>query len=383
MAAQQRIPASEYVPHSRRRVRLVETGRAVGESNPGLGTGIVFVLTHSWLLSQTMIVPWNTIATQFTLLAGIAIVIEIVDAAAVLHLAILAGVTYIIRPIDAVAFAPLLVFATMRLPSWRLRIGRGLVGLAIIGAAVGGIGGLNLLLLGQWRTAYEIVSTETIGFFSYPVSYKLYWLLVDGGPLFGETDAALVFRYPWLFLSVPGLIFLVQQEKAAGAAVVAAIGINVALYLNYNDLLPSDIYRFTLIHYLAWTFPLVFLLVVAACWRIWTSRWMQFGFGVSLALLVVSIGLRLEPVNSKLTLAPGDSFALPSAPSVTRRISRRANGKYPSPANRRQTVGRVFGVPGALRSVESQAAAWYEDGGNESPGCTWCWFRDRAGVRAV
>ena len=26
---------------------------------------------------------------------------------------------------------------------------------------------------------------------------------------------------------------------------------------------------------------------------------------------------------------------------------------------------------------------WYEDGGNESPGCTWCWFRDRAGVRAV
>jgi len=102
-----------------------------------LGTGIVFVLTHSWLVSQTMIVPWNTIATQFTLLAGIAIVIGIVDSAAVLYLAILAAVSYIIRPIDAVAFAPLLVFATMRLPSWRLRIGRGLAGLVLIGLAVG------------------------------------------------------------------------------------------------------------------------------------------------------------------------------------------------------------------------------------------------------
>ena len=276
-----------------------------------LVTGLVFVFTHSWLVKQTMVVPWNTIPTLFTLLAGIEIVLERSDQRAVRWLAFLGAVTYIIRPIDAVAFTPLLIFATLRLPTWRARLISGATGLAIVGAAVIAIGCFNLWLVGQWQTVYELVSTRTIGFFSYPTSYKLFWLLVDGRPLLGEVDAALFFRYPWLFLGIPAVFSLIRKEGPAGIAVFAAMALNALLYLNYNDLLPSDIYRFTLIHYLTWIFPLLFLLVVAACRDVGVNRWIQFGFALSIVLVVVCIGLRLEPERLETPAAGGRSYSLP------------------------------------------------------------------------
>ena len=276
-----------------------------------LVTGLVFVFTHSWLVMQTLVVPWNTIPTLFTLLAGIEMVLARSDERAVRWLALLGVFTYIIRPIDAVAFAPLLVFATLRLPTWRARLINGALGLAIVGSAVIAIGCFNLWRVGQWQTVYELVSTQTIGFFSYPVSYKLFWLFIDGRPLFGEVDAALLFRYPWLFLGIPAVFYLIRKEGSAGTAVLGAVVVNALLYLNYNDLLPSDIYRFTLIHYLAWIFPLLFLLVVAACRHVGANRWVQFGFAVSLLLVVGGIGLRLEPEIIETTAAGGTSHSLP------------------------------------------------------------------------
>jgi hypothetical protein len=277
-----------------------------------LTVAAVFLFTHSWMVRQTMVVPWNTIPTQFSLLAGIGIVLGKPDARAVWWLAILTAFTYFVRPIDAVAFAPLLVFATLRLSTWRARIRSGLAGLGIVASAVLAVGCFNLWLLGQWRTAYEIVSTQAVGFFSYPVSYKIFWLFVDGQPLFNETDLALLFRYPWLFLGIPALLFLVKQERWAGIAVLSVISLNGLLYVNYNDLLPSDIYRFMLIHYLAWIFPLVFLLAAAACLRARRCRWAQVGLGLAVGAVVLCVGLRLEPGKLE-TFATGIGvYALPT-----------------------------------------------------------------------
>jgi hypothetical protein len=261
----------------------------------GLVAAIVFVVSHPWLISQTMIVPWNTLPTTAAFLVGTAILFEMRSAGAVLALALLAALTYLVRPSDAVTFAPLLICATLRLPTWRERFQAGLLGILIVVGSVAFVGGLNLALIGQWRTAYEVASTQMVGFFSYPISYKLYWLFVDGGPLFAETEPALLFRYPWLFLLPTAAVFLVVKEQFTGTAVLAAVGVNVLLYVNYNDLLPSDIYRFTLIHYVAWCFPLMFLLVVAAGrhWR--RSRLFPVSVGCSAALLAVCAGLRLQP----------------------------------------------------------------------------------------
>jgi hypothetical protein len=272
----------------------------------------IFILTHRWLVAQTMVVPWNTIATQCALTAGLCIVLETTGKKALRWLAILAALTSLVRPIDAVAFVPLLALAISQVSGWRDRIRSGVVAAVVVAAPVLVVGCLNLRVLGQWQTVYEIISVRVIGFFSYPVSLKFFWLFVDGGPLFGESEPALLFRYPWLFLVLPAAIFVLRRERARGAALLAAVAVNVILYVNYNDLLPSDLFRFTLIHYIAWTFPILFLLAAAACRYIADSRWTQFGFGASAVLFIFCVGLQLEPRGLAVNPAPDGGVILPA-----------------------------------------------------------------------
>ncbi|ACB73538.1 hypothetical protein [Opitutus terrae] len=271
--------------------RLAQRWLSRGEA---LAVGLAFIATHRWLIVYTQIVPWNTLATQAALLVGVWLAIAQTGPRRLWTLAGLASSSYLVRPIDAVAFTPLLVFAVMRLDDWRARLTHGIGGGAVIAMAVIGAGLINHGVFDAWRSPYEVVSAQAVGFFSYPISYKLYWLFVDGGTFFGEVEPALLFRYPWLVLALPGVIFWVRREGLAGAAGAAALGLNWLFYVNYNDLLPSDVYRFTLIHYLAWGFPLLFLLAVAACRHGWRDWWVRAGGAAAVALGVLAIGLRLE-----------------------------------------------------------------------------------------
>lgn len=255
---------------------------------------LLFVATHRWLIAYSIVVPWNTLPTQAALLAGIWLATAGSGPRSLWGLSLLAAGAYVVRPIDAVAFGPLLVFATLRLRTWRERLQHGAGGLAVIALAVAAVGWVHVVAFGTWRSPYEAASTQVIGFFAYPVSYKLHWLFVDGQPVFREIEPALLFRYPWLFLAIPGIAFWLQRERVAAVAGLSALVVNWGLYINYNDLLPSDIYRFTLIHYLAWAFPLLFVLAIAACRHGWRSAWVRAGFAAAAVLFVGSIGLRQE-----------------------------------------------------------------------------------------
>jgi hypothetical protein len=114
----------------------------------------------------------------------------------------------------------------------------------------------------------------------------------------------LLLRYPWLFLALPGAISWVVKDGWAAVAVLGAIGLSWMLYINYNDFLPSDIYRFTLIHYLTWAFPLLALMAAASLLG-WRNRWTRAGWGLAVAAVVVTAGLRLEERELK-TISVGD-----------------------------------------------------------------------------
>ncbi len=156
----------------------------------------VFIFTHGDLIGLTMVVPWNTLATQLFLLAGLWIILAAPGRCAVWGLAVLAAVAWWVRPIDAICFAPLLVCATLRLPTWRDRVRNGFVGLVIIVAAIAAMGLLNRAVFGSWRTPYEQAAFTEVGFFGYPLEQKLFWTFLDARPFFGETDTALLGRYP-------------------------------------------------------------------------------------------------------------------------------------------------------------------------------------------
>ena len=276
-----------------------------------LGVAVVFIFTHGELIDLTMVVPWNTLATQLFLVAGLWIVLAAPGRGAVWGLAGLAAAAWWVRPVDAVCFAPLLVCATLRLPTWRERAESGFVGLAIIGAAAVAMGLLNHAVFGTWRTPYEQAAFTMVGFFDYPLGQKLFWTFVDARPFFGETDTALLSRYPWLFLAIPALFFWVRREGWAGVAGVATVGLSWLLYLGYNDFFPSSFYRFSLIHYVSWSFLPLLAAAAGACWAACRSRTVWAGGAAALAAGILAGGLQLEERELPALVKPGEVTALP------------------------------------------------------------------------
>ncbi len=288
-----------------------------------LGVGVLFGVTHGWLLADSVVVPWNTLATQLTMLAAVWVVVKeepLADAGGyqVKRVWILAGLaagTYLVRPVDVVAFGPLLVWALGRVPTWRERVICGSGATAVVMTAWVLVGVLNLRIFGTWRTPYEAASMETVGFFGYPVSFKAFWLLLEGMPLFGEVEPGLLWRYPWLWFAVPAAVWWVRKDGGAGLAAVGAVGVNAFVYLNYNDLTPAGIYRFTLIHYLAWWFPLMFLLIAVAAKEVWVrggtrsvGKWAVAG----VVAAVIGAGVRLEPRTEIVREEPHGGWRLPA-----------------------------------------------------------------------
>jgi hypothetical protein len=277
-----------------------------------LAVAAVFVLFHRWLVADTQVVPWNTLPTQCALLVAVVRVTNATAPRPIWPLALLAGAAYAVRPVDAVAFAPLLAWAAWEQHGWRPRLRAAATAAAIVALFMAAVGLVNLRVFGSWRTAYDVASVN-VGFGSYPFAYKSFWLFVDGRPLFGETTPALLFRYPWLLLVPAAGVFWIRRDGWRALAALAAVGCSWIVYLSYNDFLPSDVYRFTLIHYLAWSFPLLFLVVAAVLRHGWPVRPVRWAFAGSGLLFVLCAGLRMDERPLAPTQPAADGWPLPSA----------------------------------------------------------------------
>lgn len=277
-----------------------------------LVVGVVFVVIHQEMLTLALVIPWNTIATQLTLLAGMWVMMATRGPGTVWWLTFLAVMTLLVRPGDAACFAPMLVWAVVRLPGWWQKLICAAGGMLAIGAVFLAVGLINRSVFGTWSTPYEISTWQGIGFFSYPVLDKLFWIFVDGRPFFGEADTALFFRHPWLLLIVPGVIYAVRTEGMTAVAALATLAMNWGLYLNYNDFFPSGIYRYSLIHYLVWGFAPLFALTAAALLRGWRLQSVRWGLVFSAGLTVIVLGLQMEPHNLPVEVSAGRADRLPA-----------------------------------------------------------------------
>ncbi len=266
---------------------------------------VLFATIHSALPQLTQVVPWNTIPTQLSLLAGVWVFWDRTNNRGVSWLASLAAITYLIRPVDAACFAPMLVWAVLRLPTWRERITHGLLGMGIAAMGVATVGLVNLAVFGSWNSPYVQVSLAAVGFNSYPATFQWFWLLVDGSVFFGEEGAALVFRYPWLLLVPSGAIWWIRRDGVKVAIILATVLLSWGLYFRYNDFVPSGIFRFSLIHYLTWSFPLLFGLAVAGGWFGWRDRICRMGLVLAVLLAVIMTGLDLSERVLPVEVGPG------------------------------------------------------------------------------
>jgi len=277
-----------------------------------LALASVFIATHAATLRLTMVIPWNTLPLQAALLGGLWLVHARRDGATVAWLGTIAAAAYWVRPADAACLAPLLVLATLRLPTWRERLRWGTVGAAVIAVSVALMAGVTWRAFGDWRTPYERSTMENIGFFAYPLTQKLYWLFVDGETFFGEYRTALLWRFPWLFAAIPGAVWWWRREGGAALAGLATVALSAALYVGYNDFFPSGVIRFSLIHYLTWMFVPLVLVAGAAALDGWRGRAVRGAVGAMFAVFVLALGLKLKERPLPAAVAAGEVRELPA-----------------------------------------------------------------------
>jgi len=105
-----------------------------------------------------------------------------------------------------------------------------------------------------------IASTATSsGYFVSELPRKAYSILFDSNTFFVEPDASVVSKFPWIMLSIAGLIVFLIRGDALLRILALAIIFHFCLYAPYGDLLPNGIWRFKNIHYFKWTFPYLML----------------------------------------------------------------------------------------------------------------------------
>jgi len=273
-----------------------------------------FTFFYSGLLSDMLVVPWNTIPTHFLAYAMILLVaLEPVTRKRLLLSALCVGLLYLCRQADAFCMGLLIGIGLLRLPSWSDRIRTGLYCLAIVCFFWGFVLLVNQVVFASWTTRYEKI-VNGMGFGGYPVLRKWFWFIVDSSavfnepgstlssrfpwfPVFHEPGTALFSHLPWLPLVIPGAVCFIRRHSLGALGVFFSIGATYVLYFQFNDFWPHNLFRFLLVHYLFWTFPLLALfayLGVKEAWKFAAGRW---SFGIALML---SLGLWLLTIREEV-----------------------------------------------------------------------------------
>jgi hypothetical protein len=268
----------------------------------------VFIGCYSGSLSASLVVPWNTIPTHLLSYAIIWLVaFSEPDRKRVLIAAVCLGLMYLCRYPDALCMILPLGVAIMRLPTRREKVEAALWAFGILACVMVSVLLVNHAVFGSWQTPYEKISAA-VGFASYPLLQKSFLLLVDGNPVFRERDSALLQHFPWLLLLIPGAIHLLRRYKVNGLGILLSIALSYGLYFEYNDSAPDNIFRYHVIHYLFWTFPLLALITYVGLKEAWKYRVGRWSFcSVPLLLFAVCFITLREEVTSEI---PADAAAM-------------------------------------------------------------------------
>lgn len=190
---------------------------------------------------------------------------------------------------------------------------------AIVGPAL--FIGFNLGVHGALLGNYLQVAGSH-GFFMADLPEKFFSIWLHAEPLYGEPGASLVEQYPWLLLSLAGLVWIALRGDFLLRTMALAITAFFVLYLPYGDLLPSGLWRFLNVHYFKWTFPFFALfacILVAQVMRGLQGKvsWiLSTGILVLVPLLLVSLQMKMttEPLVPRHESGSSLAFELPHHP---------------------------------------------------------------------
>lgn len=261
---------------------------------------IGFLVFYRGMLLDTLVVPWNTIPTHF-----LAYMILYLTAfrrpseRGVYLAAICLALIYPFKMPEFVCFLPCVLIAVASLPDKKRTVRAVCVLAGAVGITVAIMLAVNFSVFGRFRTNYELIQ-QNIGVLGYPMLWKVYLLFISGGPVFRESHQMLLSHAPWLLLVLPGVVYLLRRYGSKAWGIILSIALCFGIYVNYNELNQSNLYRYYLIHYFTWALPLLALITFVGlreAWKTRLGRWSLCSIPLLLSL-VCFVTLREKTVAS-------------------------------------------------------------------------------------
>ena len=149
-------------------------------------------------------------------------------------------------------------------------------------------------------------ATAIVGFGFASPGLKLYTLLIDGYPLFGEPRT-LVKTFPVLLFTLPGVVVFIKKFKWSGLAVVATQAGALLYFMAYNDFWISNVFKNGGIRHWLWIIPFLFLyayMSLRVAW--WKLGWIATGLLIAAPVLAWTLPqMTILPLMSQVT--PGNA----------------------------------------------------------------------------
>jgi len=175
------------------------------------------------------------------------------------------GLMVILRPVDAgaaaVFYPAYLYFSFKSLGGAAKQTRNKILFFQTLALGAGLLIGVGLFLLfnlevhGQILGGYFKSTATASGYFPLELPRKFFSLVFDANTVFLEPRASLVSHFPWLVLSLLGLVASLIWGSAMLKVMAAAVCLQFCLYAPYGDLLPNGVWRYFNIHYFKWMFP--------------------------------------------------------------------------------------------------------------------------------
>lgn len=96
---------------------------------------------------------------------------------------------------------------------------------------------------------------KNIGFFNYNPLLKLF-SFVYNSKVFLKNGTTILSLFPYLIFITPGIILLLKKKGVAAIGFPIAAALTIIGYFNFNDLWPTNLYRFWNYRYIIWLIPL-------------------------------------------------------------------------------------------------------------------------------
>lgn len=190
-------------------------------------------------------------------------------------LGLTAGAVFVMRPADAIAPAVAILVAFMlRLRGaaprdWRLLVAEGLQIGAGAALPILMLFALHVAIFGLETSPYMKVS-GTLGFSVHAYGWKAYNILVEPRAWWGD-GVGLLQRAPWV--AVAALLLPFALRAGPGVLLLTlAVGLHLAVYIAYVDLLPTGFWRYRNVHYVKWAMPGFALLAWLGLRSAWAPR---------------------------------------------------------------------------------------------------------------